>query len=225
MKHLAAVAVACAFAVSAGSAGAASFTTRTLSDAHVGKSKTELVAQKQFSVGVVRRLSGSWLVAPRHPSCWDHVPWAKLCNRARHKLVAHRWLEHVAATRLDAIELRELLRSVGTYLGAVAYVERYFGPQSFLRSCPNGEGGFGAWVYIGHASYAIYGANTTPGGWLQFMGGTFYGIIDEALAAAEGRGMRVPPGTRSWFSPLGQALAGRQMVEDGRRGEWTGPNC
>lgn len=120
---------------------------------------------------------------------------------------------------------RELLAHTSSYLGAVGYIERYFGPQPFLRACPNGEGGFGSFVWFGHLSYPRYGESETPGGWLQFKGGTFYGIIDEAIASARARGMMVPASARSFYSALGQALAGRQMVENGRRSEWTGRNC
>lgn len=71
-----------------------------MSDAHVGRSKAELVAQRSFSERVVSRLAGSWRVAPRHATCWSHVPWARVCNRARRRLIAHRWLDQVAVARL-----------------------------------------------------------------------------------------------------------------------------
>lgn len=73
---------------------------RQLSDAHVGRSKAELVAQHSFSERVVHRLAGSWRVAPRHATCWSRVPWSRVCDRARRLLIAHRWLAKVAAARL-----------------------------------------------------------------------------------------------------------------------------
>lgn len=98
---------------------------------------------------------------------------------------------------------------------------RYFGADvaAWERSCsqPSSEGGYGRWVPNGRGSGA--------GGWLQFMQGTFDGIIDEAIAAARSRGMVVPVSARSWYSPLGQALAGAEMLADGRRGEWSGWGC
>lgn len=84
-------------------ASARSFSVRALSDVHVGKSKPELVAQRDFSADVVRRLAGSWQVAPRHATCWSHVPWSKVCDRTRRKLLAHRWLHRVASERLAAM--------------------------------------------------------------------------------------------------------------------------
>jgi hypothetical protein len=191
--------------------------TRLLQDARVGHSKPELVAQIAYSTRVVHRLGHSWRVAPRHRTCWSHVAWSRVCDQARHRLAAHRWLLSIAEARLDAIRSRELLATTSTYLGAVRYVERYFGSQPFLHACPLSEGGYGAWVPNHYGSGA--------GGWLQFMSGTFYGIIDEAISSARARGMRVPASARSWYSPLGQALAAVQMLADGRRGEWTGGTC
>lgn len=169
--------------------------------------------------------SHRWMLAARHATCWARVPWSRTCNRARLEFRARRAELSAIDHRLAALEQRRLLATTSTYLGAVSYVEKYFGPQPFLRECPKSEGGLGAWVYIGHADHAVYGPSTTPGGWLQFMGGTFYGIIDRAIAEARARGMVVPATARSWFSPLGQALAGRTMIERGRRGEWTGGTC
>jgi hypothetical protein len=76
---------------------------RQLSDAHVGRSKAELVAQRSFSERVVRRLAGSWRVAPRHATCWSHVPWRRVCDRARRRLIAHRWLASVAGSLLERL--------------------------------------------------------------------------------------------------------------------------
>lgn len=122
-------------------------------------------------------------------------------------------LEEVAKTE-TAIQRRDVPRD---YASAVRLVERFYGAQPFLWACPRSEGGFGPWVPNRQGSGA--------GGWLQFMAGTFYGIIDEAITDARSRGMLVPSSARSWYSPLGQALAGRQMIENGRRGEWSGSTC
>lgn len=79
---------------------ATSSTDRQLQDAHVGTTKSELVAQRNYSSAVVRRLTRSWMPALRHASCWSHVPWARTCDRARRTLLAHRWLLNVAARKL-----------------------------------------------------------------------------------------------------------------------------
>jgi hypothetical protein len=73
---------------------------RTLSDAHVGTSKTELVAQRHHSQTVVRFFRHHrWMLAARHATCW-RVPWSHTCNRARNLFRAHRWLHALAAARL-----------------------------------------------------------------------------------------------------------------------------
>lgn len=114
-----------------------------------------------------------------------------------------------------------------TWQGSTAYVGRYFGADiaAWELSCSSSEGGWGGFVWYNHESTPRYGYSDTPGGWMQFKGGTFYGIIDEAVANARSRGMTIPSSARSYYSPLGQAIAGAQMIADGRRGEWTGDRC
>lgn len=124
------------------------------------------------------------------------------------------WLPREIRETKAAIAARMV---VNDYMTAVRLVERYFGYQSFLRSCPRSEGGFGQFVYNTQGSGA--------GGWLQFMEGTFWSVIDDAIRHARERGMFVPSSARSWYSPLGQALAGIEMLRDGRRGEWSGSTC
>lgn len=109
--------------------------------------------------------------------------------------------------------------SPATWQAAVTVVGRYFGQgvASWERSCSSSEGGSGRWV--------PNTAGSGAGGWLQFLSGTFYGVIDRAIASGRAHGMTIPASARSWYSPLGQALAGAQMLADGRRGEWTGWAC
>lgn len=136
---------------------------------------------------------------------------------------AVRWLERELERTERVLEARrvaaiaEALSRVGDFAVAVRQVERWFGPQPWLWSCPRSEGGFGAFVMNRQGSDA--------GGWLQFMPGTFYGVIDSAIREARRRGMPVPSNARSWRSPLGQALAGVEMLRQGRRGEFEGATC
>lgn len=117
--------------------------------------------------------------------------------------------------------VRETRRALESWPAAVELVGLYYGSslQAWLWSCsqPRSEGGHGRWVPNSQGSGA--------GGWLQFMSGTFYGVIDAAIADARRRGMLVPSSARSWYSPLGQALAGGEMLRQGRRGEWQGYGC
>lgn len=94
------MAVALSFA---GLAPASVSSPRKLQDARVGSSKHELVAQKNYSGRVVSHLRGSWRVAPRHATCWSHVPWSKICDHARRRMIAHRWLARLAAERLQRL--------------------------------------------------------------------------------------------------------------------------
>lgn len=106
------------------------------------------------------------------------------------------------------------------WLSAVRWAQGPFPDTSgWLLSCSQtgSEGGWGRWVPNTQGSGA--------GGWLQFMASTFYAWVDEALAAARARGYRIPSGTRSWFSPLGQALTGAYMYLRGQRGQWEGFGC
>lgn len=114
-----------------------------------------------------------------------------------------------------------------SWLDSTKYVGRYYGSgmTAWEQSCSSTEGDWGGFVWYDHDSVPRYGYSNTPGGWLQFKGGTFYGIIDKAIAEARRRGMRVPESARSYYSPLGQAIAGAQMILDGRSGEWTGSGC
>lgn len=164
---------------------------------------------------------------------------------ASHRLTRHdvnviRFFQHhpkLAATPAGGRALSRLLPHVADaaralqaiptgWLDSTRYVDRYFpGIGAWERSCSSTEGGWGGFHWFRNLSYPVYGYSNTPGGNLQFMGGTFDGIIDRAITDARARGMPVPTSARSFYSPLGQAIAGAQMILDGRRGEWTGSGC
>ncbi len=125
------------------------------------------------------------------------------------------------------------------YASAVRLVERFYGPQPFLWACPRSEGGFGLWTWNGPGrGYTIDrypagrdGSGIPPGssgagGWLQFIHSTFESVSDAAIADARARGMIFDRElVDDWRSPLGQALAGLEMLRAGRAGEWTGSTC
>lgn len=140
-----------------------------------------------------------------------------------------RILSHLLPKMVSQLRSLESARLAGpaTWLDSVSLVGRYYGSgmSSWEKSCSSTEGGWGGFVWYQHLSYPRYGYNSTPGGWMQFMGGTFYGIIDKAIATARSKGIHVPASARSYYSPFGQALAGAQMILDGRSGEWTGDGC
>lgn len=100
------------------------------------------------------------------------------------------------------------------------FVDRLYpgmGHGSWADACASSEGGHGSWVPNKQGSGA--------GGWMQFMSGTFYGVIDDGIRRARSVGVRIPSYARSWYSPLGQAIAASEMIWQGRRSEWTGYTC
>jgi transglycosylase-like protein len=92
-----------------GIASPAQMSAKVLSDAHVGTSKPELKAQIAFSGYVTHHFEKPqfhWRLLPRHSTCWSHVASQTLrevCNRARSKFLAHRWLYSVAEQRYEKL--------------------------------------------------------------------------------------------------------------------------
>lgn len=129
-----------------------------------------------------------------------------------------------------------------TWLQAVAIVDHHLGSGAWLRSCSRtgSEGGWGRWFWNGGTPLddrarlrllQLRGRPARPagssgvGGWLQFAPGTFDSVIRDAVRHARQHGLAVPPFARSWLHPLGQAVAGVEMLRDGRRHEWAGWAC
>lgn len=111
-----------------------------------------------------------------------------------------------------------LLPTVNSWIAAIHVAQRpYPGTASWLLSCSRSEGGHGRWVANGDGSGA--------GGWMQFLHGTFQRMWGAAYADVRARGYVVPRSAHSWYSPLGQALAGAWGVKNGRSHEWYGPGC
>jgi hypothetical protein len=95
----------------------------------------------------------------------------------------------------------------------------YPGSRGWLLSCsaPRSEGGYGRWVPNREGSGA--------GGWLQFMESTFHRMNWAARKDVASRAFIVPASAASWYSPLGQALAGGWAWANGATGEWSGSGC
>jgi hypothetical protein len=60
---------------------------------------------------------------------------------------------------------------------------------------------------------------------MQFMPGTFSGFVRHAISDVRSRGFIVPESAWSWYSPLGQALAGAWGLRNGMRHHWAGHGC
>lgn len=137
----------------------------------------------------------------------------------------HAWLRRDARLRLDRLD--RTLPMTGDWLTAVQVAQRpYPGSGWWLVSCSRTEGGHGPWVWYGHLSYPRYGTQRTPGGPMQYMQGTFWTDFNRAFADLRARGWTVPFAARSYYSMLGQALAGGwAYYHDRPAGKWTGSGC
>ena len=176
-----------------------------------------LVKQQVASSKVLRFWlgKGRWLRAPRHTKCWE-VPWQRSCTIARHSFRLHNQLHETAMERIWLLD--RTLPAPNDWRTAVKIVQRvYPGTESWLLSCSASEGSYGAWVSNRQGSGA--------GGWLQFMESTFWRMYGAALPDATSKGFIVPSSANSWYSPLGQALAGAWGVTHGRSSEWSGGGC
>jgi hypothetical protein len=186
----------------------------TLLVKHVREMDREaLAAQFKKSAQVVAFFEkrGKWLRATRHAKCWE-VPWRRSCTVARASYGLHTQLGQAAERRL----LYELPIS-DDWRTAVRIAQRVFpGTEGWLLSCSASEGGWGRWVPNNQGSGV--------GGWLQMFPSTFWRMYSAARAEAVSQGFTVPEETASWYSPLGQALAGAWGGLH-RRHEWSGAGC
>lgn len=111
-----------------------------------------------------------------------------------------------------------VLHERATWLTAVQEAQKaYPGTSAWLKSCSASEGGWGRWVPNSQGSGA--------GGWMQFMHGTFSGFNRHALSDVRSRGFQHPRSAESWYSPLGQALAGGWAYKRGLTYHWYGGGC
>jgi hypothetical protein len=116
----------------------------------------------------------------------------------------------------------------GDWYIATRYVGRYYGRnvRDWLWNCSSSEGSHGGWVWFSNLKYPLYGLNRTPGGWMQFMRGTFNSNVEWAFRDARHRGLRVSLRAKNYFEPLGQAIvAGAMYYYHGNPGTWTGVRC
>lgn len=172
-------------------------------------------------------------IVDRRAATWQHQDWLSVprsVTRYPERWVKGtsylRWIKHTWATRADhywqlrASSLRDFKVVDGNqaWEKSVLEVQRaYPGTQAWLLSCSASEGGWGRWVPNSQGSGV--------GGWLQFMPGTFAGFVRHAIEDVRARGFRVPESAWSWYSTLGQALAGGWGITHGMRHHWSGSGC
>lgn len=158
-----------------------------------------------------RKLRGEeTTVSKRQPKGCAHAKYAASAWRAkarRARLSFGEWWRWI-----------HTLREQRTWHAAVAHVQRpYPGTSGWLLSCSADEGGWGHWVPNSDGG--------DPGGWLQFMPGTFTRMWEAAREDVIERGYKVERRLASWYSRTGQALAGAWGVTHGRAHEWEGAGC
>lgn len=132
----------------------------------------------------------------------------------------------LAFTVAAPAQAQRTLAQASDWLTAVRVVQAvYPGSGPWLLSCSASEGGHGGFVWLEHRSYPRYGANSTPGGWMQYMQTTFNSDFDAALRDLWGRGY-VTPNNAGYYTPLGQAIAAGWAYSHARpAGKWTGRGC
>lgn len=170
-----------------------------------------------------RQRHGDWLkLRGVHATHTSRAP--RSCPDARYlaKLWRSRSFTERQATErwIEVRTLRDFRVTPGSraWPRAVREAQRAFpGTEAWLLSCSASEGGWGRWVPNSDGA--------SPGGWLQFMPGTFWRMWATAHSDVRARGYRVPQSAASWYSPLGQALAGAWGLTNGRRHEWAGSGC
>lgn len=111
------------------------------------------------------------------------------------------------------------LHATNDWQTAVRVVQAaYPGSAGWLLACSSSEGGHGGWVPNRQGSGA--------GGWMQYMSATFWTDFAAASRDLGRRGISYPPSARSWYSPLGQAIAAGWAFGHARwGGKWTGRSC
>jgi hypothetical protein len=110
-----------------------------------------------------------------------------------------------------------------TWIRAMREVQKaYPGTEGWLRSCSSTEGA-GRNLSINYFQMNHQGSGA--GGYLQFMESTFWRMYGAARSDVLNRGFKLDRRSASWYSRLGQALAGAWGVSNGRRHEWTGSGC
>ena len=155
--------------------------------------------------------------------------WRKPRNCADARFLAQVWAQRAYRSRQQTglwrqaqaeLALHDFTVTPGSraWVRAVREVQKvYPGTDSWLMSCSASEGGWGRWVPNSGGSGV--------GGWLQFMPGTWSGFFRNAVADVRARGFIVAETAASWYSTLGQALAGAWGITHGMRHHWSGSGC
>lgn len=173
----------------------------------------------------VRSAGSAVRTAKSGPCTIQEIQALELRLDARRVPVLDGWLDEAAwkaeQARVCRLVPGRYARAERSFFWSTRFVDRLWPGQylgAWASTCASSEGGHGGFVMNHQGSGA--------GGWLQFLSSTFYGIIGSAIAEAHAAGAtHLPASASSWYSPLGQALAGAAMIHHNRRGEWDGASC
>jgi hypothetical protein len=160
----------------------------------------------------VRGVDTPWPVGRKPRNCNDAHYLAEVwrSRSLEQRLVSERWVE---AHTLD--EQR-------SWPAAIAEVQiAYPGTSSWLTSCSRTEGAGRS----GNAPWVANHQGSGAGGWLQFMHSTFWRMYSAAADDVRSRDFRIDRRAASWYSRLGQALAGGWAATYGATHEWSGSGC
>lgn len=102
MKLLPALAGTLAMLCAVATAQAGTQTYTSASIARMSKAQA-LVVRDQSAATLQFYARHRWMLAPRHKTCWTHVPWAKACNRARRNVQRNRAMLRLARVRLEQL--------------------------------------------------------------------------------------------------------------------------
>jgi len=181
-----------------------------------GNTRVDAVAIARSNVDVKRTLT--WQCEKRLGKTRTRT---EQLERRTRSLAVIGWVDRTWEKRLAVCLKRERHRTLphpNDWRTSVRVVQRaYPDTHGWLMSCSSSEGGHGRWVANRQGSGAS--------GWLQFMHSTFTRMFNAAHADVTARGFIVPGEAGSWYSPLGQALAGAWGYTHGRRHEWAGSGC
>lgn len=146
-------------------------------------------------------------------------------RRALWVAVAH------VSDRLRTLQAARTIVETNDWLTAVRIVQRFYpGSEWWLVSCSRSEGGHGAWKFrndVGALTPArLLDPPNVPGGPMQYFASTWRTDFNAAVQDLARRHVKVPRSAFSWFSPLGQAIAGGWAYGHARpSGKWTGSGC
>jgi hypothetical protein len=167
------------------------------------RSLTQKIARLQVATWQCQDTLGTKRLRP------SVTPWALPPSLLYRTWVHVKWKVQKASCELSL--LKRTIPLTNDWVTSVKLVQRiYPGTSDWLLYISRREGGHGGFVMNHQGSGA--------GGQMQFMRSTYYAYSYDAFADAKRKGFILPPGTNSWYHPMGQALTAGYMKYYGKEG-------